>query len=91
MGLSILTRKKYAHGDIEQHIKDFAGEYSCRDITDEDLDKDLEHDLDFDSLDAIEFIMSIEDFFNIEIPDDLMEKTRTIRGYIDLTISEVGN
>ena len=40
-------------------------------------------DLGFDSLDMIEFVMKLEDEFDIEIPDEDAEKVRTIQHAID--------
>lgn len=41
------------------------------------LDTHLE-DLNFDSLDMIEIAMDIEDEFNVEVPDEVLEKFVTI-------------
>lgn len=38
----------------------------------------LRDDLDADSLDAAEIIMSIEDEFDVEIPDSVAEKFETV-------------
>ena len=35
-------------------------------------------DLNFDSLDMVEIAMDIEDEFNVEVPDDALEKFQTI-------------
>jgi len=39
-------------------------------------------DLNADSLDAIEIIMSIEDEFNIEIPDEEVDKMKTVEDIV---------
>lgn len=43
----------------------------------------LMNDLDADSLDAVEIIMSIEDEFDIEIPDDVAEGFKNIGDIAD--------
>lgn len=43
------------------------------------LDSQFAADLGFDSLDQMEFVMSIEDKFNITVPDEEVEKIITIR------------
>ncbi len=43
----------------------------------------LEDDLDADSLDAVELIMSIEDEFDLEIPDETAEKFQYISDIIE--------
>ena len=46
------------------------------------LDTSIHDDLDADSLDAVEIIMSIEDEYNIEIPDEVAEGFETISDII---------
>jgi len=43
----------------------------------------FEKDLGGDSLDAVEFIMEIEDAFNIEIPESMAEKIKTVGDVVD--------
>ena len=55
-------------------------------ITDPDkitLKTNIHDDLDADSLDAVEIIMTIEDEFNVEIPDDIVEKLHTVGQIVD--------
>lgn len=47
------------------------------------LSTNIHEDLDADSLDAVEIIMTIEDEFDVEIPDDIAEKLQTIGQIID--------
>lgn len=41
-------------------------------------DTDLQEDLGADSLDVVDLLMSIEDEFEIEIPDEEIENIRTV-------------
>ena len=45
---------------------------------------DLFTDLGFDSLDAAEFVMEIEDRFDVCIPSDVADKVRTVRQVADM-------
>ncbi len=47
------------------------------------MESTIADDLNADSLDAVEIIMSIEDEFDIEIPDDIAEGFRTIQDIMD--------
>lgn len=47
-------------------------------------DMDLYNDLGFDSLDAVEYAMTLEDQLNIEIADEDMEGVRNLRQAIAL-------
>jgi acyl carrier protein len=42
------------------------------------LSTNMHEDLEADSLDAVEIIMTIEDEFDVEIPDDVAEKLQTV-------------
>lgn len=48
------------------------------------LDADLFDDLNFDSLDTVEMVISIENEFDIEIQDDEIDSIRTVRHISDL-------
>ena len=50
------------------------------------IDSTFIDDLGADSLDIVELIMAFEEEFNVEIPDDVAEKIKTVKdsvGYID--------
>ncbi len=38
----------------------------------------FEEDLDADSLDIIDLVMSIEDEFQLEVPDEIIEEAKTV-------------
>ena len=42
------------------------------------MDTDMQDDLGADSLDVVDLLMSIEDEFEIEIPDEEIENIRTV-------------
>ncbi|MBQ7283522.1 MAG: acyl carrier protein [Oscillospiraceae bacterium] len=42
------------------------------------MDSNLVDDFDADSLDLVDLVMSIEDEFNIEVPEDAVEKMKTV-------------
>ncbi len=47
------------------------------------LDSTFAGDLGFDSLDQVEFMMEIEDAFNVSVPDEAVEKILTVRQAAD--------
>ena len=51
---------------------------------------DIQQDLGADSLDVVDLIMSIEDEFDFEIPDDQIENIRTVSDLVDFIESKVG-
>jgi acyl carrier protein len=49
----------------------------------------LEKDLGMDSLDAVEFIMAIEDEFDIVLPDDESEALTTVGSVVELVNKKI--
>lgn len=47
------------------------------------MDTSFADDLEADSLDAVEIIMSIEDEYGIEIPDEVATEMKTIRDIVE--------
>ena len=47
------------------------------------LDSDFELDLNLDSLDIVEIVMAIEEEFNITIPDDDVQKLKTVKDAVE--------
>ena len=43
-----------------------------------DVDTDLQEDLGADSLDVVDLLMSIEDEFEVEVPDEEIENIKTV-------------
>ena len=47
------------------------------------MDTNITDDLGADSLDAVELIMSIEDAFDVEIPDEELQNVQTVSSIIE--------
>ncbi|MFC1499230.1 acyl carrier protein [Verrucomicrobiota bacterium] len=47
------------------------------------LDSNFQDDLGFDSLEQVEFIMAVEERFDIEVPDETASEIRTVRQAVD--------
>ena len=47
------------------------------------IDSTFIDDLGADSLDIVELIMAFEEEFNIEIPDEITEKIKTVKDAVD--------
>ena len=47
------------------------------------IDSTFIDDLGADSLDIVELIMAFEDEFNVEIPDDVAEKIKTVKDTVE--------
>ncbi len=49
----------------------------------------LDDDLGADSLDAIDIVMSIEDMYQIEVPDEVVENMKTVGDIVDYIESQM--
>ena len=47
------------------------------------MDTNIADDLGADSLDVVDLLMSIEDEFDVEIPDEKIESLRTVGSVVD--------
>lgn len=63
---------------VFEKVKQMLAEQLDADIDSLTMDTNIAKDLDADSLDVVELLMTIEDEFNIEIPDEEIENIRTI-------------
>ena len=63
---------------IFDKIKSILAEQLDADIDEMTMDTDIAKDLGADSLDVVELLMSIEDEFSVEIPDEEIENIKTI-------------
>lgn len=64
-------------------IKTIISDQMTIDMDNIDLNSDLKGDLEIDSLDAVEIMMSIEDEFDIKIEDEQIMQFKTIKDIID--------
>ena len=64
---------------IERKIIEVASKYACVDATEISPDTKLVDDLGFDSIDVVEFSMTIEDKFDVCIPDSDVDRLATVR------------
>ncbi len=77
--------------EIEQKVMRIIADLISVDVEDVKIDSSFVGDLHFDSLDAVELIMSIEDEFNISITDEEAEKMMTVNAvvaHVEKTITE---
>ncbi len=65
--------------ELMERIKELVAEKLGADIDEITEDADLIDDLDADSLDLVDLVMAFEDEFGVSIPDEKLEKIRTVR------------
>ncbi len=59
-------------------IRELIAENLSKDIEEISAETSLTKDLEADSIDAVEIIMAIEDWYDIEIPDEEAERFKTV-------------
>ena len=63
---------------IFEKIRDLLAEQLDVDPAKITMDSDIMSDFEADSLDIVDMVMTLEDEFDIEIPDEDVEKLRTV-------------
>ena len=65
-----------------QTVKDIIVDSLSCDEEDVTMEARLAEDLNTDSLDAVELMMSIEDAFGIEVPDEAAQDMKTVKSIV---------
>lgn len=65
-----------------QTVKDIIVDSLSCDEEDVTMEARLAEDLNADSLDAVELMMSIEDAFSIEVPDEAAQDMKTVKSIV---------
>jgi len=64
--------------ELEGRIRELVADQLGVDVAEVTSDASILDDLGADSLDVVELVMSLEDAFDIEVPDEEVEGMRTI-------------
>lgn len=75
--------------DVAQRIIELIAEQLDKDVSEINADMSFADDLGADSLDLVELIMTVEEEFNIEIPDEEAEKMKFVKDAINYVKSKV--
>ncbi len=65
-------------------VKEIVVEQLGVDASEVNIDSTFIDDLGADSLDIVELIMAFEEEFNVEIPDEVAEKIKTVKAAVEL-------
>jgi len=65
-------------GDLSNRIQSIVAEQLGVEVAEVTKDASILGDLGADSLDVVELVMTLEDAFDIEVPDEAVEEMRTI-------------
>lgn len=68
---------------IFDEVKEILAEQLDVDIDSIELSSNLADDLGADSLDAIDIVMTVEDEYSIEVPDEAVEAMKTVEDIVN--------
>ena len=74
-----------------QEVKEILVEQLGINEDDVELTSSLVDDLGADSLDAIDIVMSIEDEYSIEVPDETIEQMKTVEDIVNFIENNMGS
>ena len=77
--------------EIFGKVKDLVSKQLSIDEKEITSDASFIEDLGADSLDTVELIMSLEEEFDIEIPDEEAEKIKTVQNVVDYILSHLNS
>lgn len=75
--------------DVQQRIFELIAEQLEKDLSEISPEMSFADDLGADSLDLVELIMTVEEEFNIEIPDEEAEKIKRVKDAINYVKSKI--
>ncbi len=73
---------------VFEKVKSLLAEQLDADAESITMDTDIGNDLGADSLDVVEMIMSLEDEFGIQIPDEQIEEIKTVGDLVNYIQSQ---
>ncbi|MBQ8468538.1 MAG: acyl carrier protein [Clostridia bacterium] len=68
---------------VEQRVKEILADQLGVDVSKITADTNVVADLGADSLDLVEVLMSLEDEFNVSIPDDAIAEIKTVKQIVE--------
>jgi acyl carrier protein len=68
---------------LTDRVMKIAGEQVALSKEQVSLDSSFMNDLGYDSLDVMEFVMEVEDEFQVSVPDDVVQRISTVRQAVD--------
>ena len=76
-----------SNAQVTQKVIEIAAEQAGVDPLQVTRETHFVNDLGYDSLDAVEFIMKLEDVFGVSVPDDEAEKIQTVGQAVDYVLA----
>ncbi len=84
------TATRLTHDEIAGRLCELAADIAAVDPAEVTLDTHLESDLNYDSLDLVEYAVKIEEAFDVDIPDEVAQEVRTVRQAFEALMAVTG-
>jgi acyl carrier protein len=75
--------------EIQRKIIAIAAEYGCVKPEQVTLASHFINDLEYDSLQVVEFTMAVEDEFELSVPDEKAEELMTVGAVVDYVVEQL--
>lgn len=76
--------------EVFEKVKKILSEQFDVSIDEITMQTDIAQDLGADSLDVIDILMSVEDEFKIEVPDEDAENVKTVEQMVNYIVNKLG-
>ena len=76
--------------EIQQKLMEMAAEKAGVSVLEVTPGTHLVNDLEFDSLDEMEYAMEVEDEFKLSVPDEELDKFKTVGEVVDFVAQQRG-
>ena len=74
--------------EIQQKLIELAAEKAGVPVLEVTPATHFVNDLEFDSLDVMEYAMEVEDHFKVSVPDEDVDKLTTVAAVVDFVVQE---
>ncbi|MEA2710902.1 MAG: acyl carrier protein [Phycisphaerales bacterium] len=75
--------------EIQQKLIEMAAEKAGVPVLEVTPATHFVNDLEFDSLDTVEYAMEVEDHFKLSVPDEEAEKLTTVGAVVDFVVEQL--
>ncbi len=84
------VKAQLAREQLVERVRELAAQQVAADAANVTLETHFINDLNYDSLESIEFIMALEDEFDISIPDEQAQDVHTVAQAVELLARHLG-
>ena len=88
LSVRAFSSASFTKDEVEKKIFDLLKAFDKVDPKKLRIDAHLSNDLGFDSLDRVDVLMAVEEEFNLEIPDEDIDKMLTVKDTVEYVLKK---